>query len=83
MAQQAPISKKTTSAKQTSAARAAATTMAAKQQTKQGLDQEERHRMITETAYLIAEKRGFEGDRALDDWLQAEAKIDARYAARH
>lgn len=39
---------------------------------------EERHAMIAETAYLIAERRGFQGDGALDDWLQAEAEVDAR-----
>jgi hypothetical protein len=39
--------------------------------------------MIAERAYLIAEQRGFEGDMALHDWLQAEAEVDARFAARH
>ncbi len=38
---------------------------------------EERHRMICEQAYFLAEQRGFLGDAALDDWLQAEAKVDA------
>lgn len=45
---------------------------------------ESRHRMISETAYYLAEQRGFEGndeDRLLD-WLQAEAEIDARLAQR-
>lgn len=41
---------------------------------------EQRHALIAEEAYLIAERRGFEGDCALDDWLQAEAEIDARLA---
>ena len=30
-----------------------------------------------------AEQRGFEGNHEMDDWLQAEAEIDARFAARH
>jgi Protein of unknown function (DUF2934) len=30
---------------------------------------------IAEAAYFIAESRGFSGDHALDDWLQAEAEI--------
>jgi hypothetical protein len=34
--------------------------------------------MIAEAAYLIAERRGFLGVAALDDWLQAEAEVDAR-----
>ena len=42
-----------------------------------------RYQMITEAAYLIAEQRGFEGGHEMDDWLQAEAEIDARFSARH
>lgn len=42
---------------------------------------EERHAMIAEAAYLVAERRGFQGDCALDDWLQAEAEVDARLFA--
>jgi hypothetical protein len=37
---------------------------------------EERHRMITEAAYYLAERRGFSGGSAEDDWLQAEREID-------
>jgi hypothetical protein len=33
------------------------------------------HRMISEAAYLLAENRGFEPGRALDDWLEAERKV--------
>jgi len=39
--------------------------------------------MINELAYLIAEQRDFQGDMAMDDWLQAEAEVDARFAGRH
>jgi Holliday junction resolvase-like predicted endonuclease len=35
---------------------------------------DERHRMIADAAYFLAEKRGFHGDAALDDWLQAEVE---------
>ena len=38
---------------------------------------DERHHMICEAAYFLAEQRGFQGDGALDDWLQAEAMVDA------
>ena len=38
---------------------------------------EERHHLIAVAAYYIAEQRGFQGDAALDDWLQAEAEVDA------
>lgn len=83
MAQQTQPSKKATAAKQTAAEKAAAKSLAAKHQEEQGAASEERHRMIAEAAYLIAEQRGFQGDMALDDWLQAEAEVDARFAARH
>lgn len=37
-----------------------------------------RHRMISEAAYLLAMERGFAPGGELDDWLQAEAQINAR-----
>ena len=82
MAQQIQTSKKTTAPKQT-AAHKAADRAAAKHQFALDASGEERHRMIKEMAYLIAEQRGFQGDRAMDDWLQAEIEVDARFAARH
>ena len=36
---------------------------------------EEREYMISEAAYFLAENRGFEPGRALDDWLEAELKV--------
>lgn len=44
--------------------------------TRRQLPPEERHRLIAERAYGIAQHRGFDGDRCLDDWLQAEDEID-------
>jgi hypothetical protein len=44
---------------------------------------EERYEKIAREAYLLAENRGFQGDMAMDDWLQAEAKVDAQYATSH
>jgi hypothetical protein len=41
---------------------------------------EERLRMIRRLAYLQAEKRGFQGGSPLEDWLQAEAEVDAQIA---
>lgn len=35
-----------------------------------------RHEMIAEAAYFRAERRGFEPDHELDDWLGAEAELD-------
>lgn len=39
---------------------------------------EQRHRMIEETAYLMAQARDFAPGGELEDWLNAEAEIDAR-----
>ena len=39
---------------------------------------EARHEMISVAAYYLAEKRGFAGQGACDDWMKAEADIDAR-----
>jgi Zinc-ribbon containing domain/Protein of unknown function (DUF2934) len=36
---------------------------------------EERRRMIEEAAYLRAERRGFTGDHAAEDWIAAEREI--------
>jgi len=38
---------------------------------------EERRGMIAEEAYLKAEGRGFQGGSSVQDWLEAEAEIDA------
>jgi hypothetical protein len=40
------------------------------------------HRMISEAAYFLAEDRGFEPGRALDDWLEAELKVKEVLAGR-
>jgi chromosome segregation ATPase len=37
----------------------------------------QREHMIAEAAYFRAERRGFQGGDPLEDWLQAEAEIDA------
>ena len=41
------------------------------------VDPEVKWLMIAEAAYYCAEKRGFEPGRELEDWLEAEARIDA------
>ena len=43
--------------------------------------EEKRLDMIREAAYFCAEKHGFQCDRSLDDWLEAEADIDSRISA--
>jgi hypothetical protein len=36
--------------------------------------------MIAETAYYIAQRRGFDEGLELEDWLAAEAEVSARLA---
>lgn len=40
------------------------------------IDSDVRRQMIAEAAYYRAERRGFDGDGDLDDWLAAESEID-------
>jgi len=39
--------------------------------------------MIAEGAYLRAERRGFATGHEAEDWLAAEAEVDALLKARH
>ena len=83
MAHQKQHTKQAVPAKQTAAKKTAAAKPAVKHQKTPVITPEERQNMIEEEAYLIAEQRGFDGDMALDDWLRAEAIVDARSEARH
>lgn len=40
------------------------------------ISSEERHRMIAEAAYCLAEQRGFQGGSPEQDWLEAEAQVE-------
>lgn len=40
------------------------------------LSPDERRRLISERAYLRAERRGFQGGDTVADWLAAEAEVD-------
>jgi hypothetical protein len=40
------------------------------------INPEERRRLIAEAAYLRAERRGFSGGSADEDWLDAEVEVD-------
>jgi hypothetical protein len=46
-----------------------------------GVSDEERRRMIAETAYFIAQRREFDGGLELEDWLAAEAEVNTRLAS--
>ena len=43
-----------------------------------GIDTEQRQRLITDEAYLIAERRGFQGGDPAQDWAEAERLVDYR-----
>lgn len=45
-------------------------------------DPEYRWQIIAETAYFIAEARGFNGECQLDDWLQAETMVDRQLSGQ-
>ena len=75
--------KKAATKKKTTSVKSAAMELAKKHQEAEGNFPDERQRMIAEAAYLIAEQRNFHGDLAFDDWLQAEAEIDALFAEKH
>jgi hypothetical protein len=42
------------------------------------IDSNSRHQMIEIAAYHRAELRGFQGGSELEDWLTAEAQVDAQ-----
>jgi Protein of unknown function (DUF2934) len=46
------------------------------------LSADDRHQMISERAYLLAEQRGFQGGDAVNDWLAAEAEIDSMFKVK-
>jgi hypothetical protein len=50
--------------------------MASQVATERPVDPEVRRLMIAEAAYYCAEQRGFEPGHELEDWLEAEARID-------
>jgi chromosome segregation ATPase len=43
---------------------------------------EERHRMIAQTAYFLAQERGFAGGDPVTDWLEAERRVDRQLCTR-
>ena len=48
---------------------------------KLGVAFDERHRIIAETAYFLAEGRGFAGGDPVADWIEAERKVDQQLCA--
>jgi hypothetical protein len=50
--------------------------MASRTATERPVDPETKCQMVAEAAYYCAEKRGFEPGHELEDWLEAEARIE-------
>jgi len=42
------------------------------------IDAEVRRELVAAEAYFLAERRGFAGGHELEDWVAAEAAVDAR-----
>jgi hypothetical protein len=61
--------KKKTAAKKKASAKAAAGTKI--------ISNEQRYRMVSEAAYHLSEKQGFQPGRDMDNWLIAEQQIEA------
>jgi len=53
-------------------------TTATKKPKSKKVDEQERLSMVAEAAYLRAQARGFESGHEDEDWLAAEAEVDAR-----
>jgi hypothetical protein len=43
---------------------------------------DQRHHMVAEAAYFMAEHRGFIGDLSIEDWLVAEQQVDTMLSER-
>ena len=41
------------------------------------VDADQKHQMVSEAAYYIAEKRGFTNGDPVDDWIEAETQIES------
>jgi len=70
-----PRAKSTTPRVRKTAAKTVAVTLTVSEDVRRG--------MIAEAAYLRAERRGFSPGGEHEDWLAAEAEVDALLKARH
>jgi len=46
------------------------------EQTPEFIEHNERHALVRQRAYYLAEQRGFEPGREMDDWLVAERDVE-------
>ena len=69
------IVKKTVTAKTATTATTAKTTKTTTIKARKTVNSADRYQMVAQTAYLMAEKRGFVNGNQDDDWLSAEKKV--------
>ena len=69
--------RKKTASRKVTAAKATRTSSGATKASRKTTSADLRQRMIAEAAYYLAERRGFMGGDPKQDWLDAEANIDA------
>lgn len=70
------IKKTTTAIKAEVAPKVATKKVTAPMKANCSLTQEVRHRLICERAYFIAESNGFDPNKQMQNWLEAERQID-------
>lgn len=75
-----PATRKSAKKAENAAAEAVNATMTPPEATG-GITAEERLQRIAESAYYRAERRGFSGGDAMQDWLAAEAEVDAQLSS--
>jgi hypothetical protein len=51
------------------------------EETPEFIERDRRHALIAQHAYYLAEERGFEPGRELDDWLTAERDVEQALAS--
>lgn len=68
-----------TQKKETTSGKKVVTRRAKAPPAKEAISPLERWKMIAEGAYYRAQKRGFIGGNPMDDWVDAEKEIDAKY----
>ncbi len=72
-----PATPKTKTSKAVAAKSSSTTKAVAQGKGETVITPEQRYRMICDAAYFRAERRGFVGGNPMEDWLAAEAEIDA------
>ena len=70
-----PVKAKTSTSRRNKTGTSAKST-GSKQSVPVAISSQQRQQMINESAYYIAQRRGFTGGNPMDDWLMAEIEVD-------